>query len=321
MSLRAALSFREYPLRQQSEESSFARYSVQQHMLADDTRVHSFMGAIQQSVQANDVVVDIGAGTGLLSYCALKAGAAHVHVIEASAMADVCSAHLRAAGFDGKFTMHRAMSFDVELPTKADVIISETLGHVGIDEGILRTLADAKARFAHEKTRLLPSSMELMVAPVHTPLFERDMRGFWRKGIEGFALEAGAEALSRMSYLTATPTHEYLAEMQVFSTFEFGVERLPPFKGEVRFAANALRTPSPLHGFVLSFRCDLGDVPPLNARDCASWGPIFFPLLEPIRLNRGAGIGLNISLMGKQNVWSGTVRQENGDQQIFSNGY
>jgi len=50
-------------------------------------------------VKPGDVVVDLGAGTGLLSFFALQAGARHVYAIEMSRIADVAAELIEANGF------------------------------------------------------------------------------------------------------------------------------------------------------------------------------------------------------------------------------
>ena len=52
-----------------------------------------------RTVKPGDVVVDLGAGTGLLSFFALQAGAHHVYAIEMSRIADVAAELIEANGF------------------------------------------------------------------------------------------------------------------------------------------------------------------------------------------------------------------------------
>ena len=51
-------------------------------MAADGARMNAFAQAIARAVKPGSVVVDLGAGTGIFSLLAAKAGAKRVHAID-----------------------------------------------------------------------------------------------------------------------------------------------------------------------------------------------------------------------------------------------
>ncbi|XP_060190983.1 probable histone-arginine methyltransferase 1.3 [Lycium barbarum] len=74
------------------------------------------------------VVVDVGAGSGILSLFAAQAGAKHVYAIEASEMADYARKLIAGnPSLNERITVIKGKVEDVELPEKADILISEPM--------------------------------------------------------------------------------------------------------------------------------------------------------------------------------------------------
>ena len=66
-------------------------------MIADRVRTDAYRQAIESSVKGL-VVIDVGAGTGILSIFAAEAGAKHVYAIESSDIVRVCEDQVRSKG-------------------------------------------------------------------------------------------------------------------------------------------------------------------------------------------------------------------------------
>ena len=58
--------------------------SIHNDMIYDEHRVTAYQRAIERTVKAGDVVIDVGTGTGILAFLCLRAGAARVHAIDRS---------------------------------------------------------------------------------------------------------------------------------------------------------------------------------------------------------------------------------------------
>mmetsp|Transcript_4523 Transcript_4523/g.601 ORF Transcript_4523/g.601 Transcript_4523/m.601 type:complete len:95 (-) Transcript_4523:763-1047(-) len=67
---------------------SYAHFSIHEDMIKDETRTGAYKNAILRNsyLFEGKTVLDIGCGTGILSFFAARAGAAHVYGID---MADI----------------------------------------------------------------------------------------------------------------------------------------------------------------------------------------------------------------------------------------
>src|SRR6478736_2366885 len=131
--------------------------SFHELMLHDHLRMTVYEAAIRRAVRPGDVVVDLGTGTGILARWALEAGARTVYGIEVNArILDKALRNLQALGLAKRFKPIHDLSWNVNLPEKVDLIISELIGNLGDNEDCHRILADARKRFLKPAGRMLP---------------------------------------------------------------------------------------------------------------------------------------------------------------------
>lgn len=144
---------------------------TQARMLNDRTRTHGFLRAIRETVKPNDVVLDLGTGTGVLAIAAAQCGARHVYAIEMTGLADVAEAMFAANGFGDRITLLRGKSTQLELPkqVKADVLVTEIIGDGPLGEGVLESVADARKRLLAPHARIIPAALSIGVVPLRMP--------------------------------------------------------------------------------------------------------------------------------------------------------
>lgn len=138
-------------------------------LLDDEPRTRVFIDAIERSVRPGDVVVDLGTGNAVLAMAAARAGAARVYAIEASPFAEVAERIIAANGYADRVRVVRGWSHQVELPERADVLVSEIIGNDPLDEGVLRYMPDAVARFLKPGGRVLPARLAVDLKLVEMP--------------------------------------------------------------------------------------------------------------------------------------------------------
>ncbi|HVB38869.1 MAG TPA: 50S ribosomal protein L11 methyltransferase, partial [Vicinamibacterales bacterium] len=153
--------------------------------LADEVRLAALDAAIGATVRPGDVVLDLGAGTGILGLMAARAGARHVYGLECGIIVGLARDVARANGFGDRFTFIQELSTRAELPEPVDVIVTDSMGRFGFEAGLLEYLADARRRFLKPGGRTVPVGVDLWAAPVaHAPQWARV--AFWESRPAGF---------------------------------------------------------------------------------------------------------------------------------------
>jgi len=150
----------------------FSRPESQEEMLLDVARCSAYREALHRTVKPGDVVVDMGAGTGLLSFFAAEAGARQVYAIEMGIIADVAAKLIEANGFEGRITLIRDNSTKVKLPELCDLLVTETLSSFCFDdENMVAYLADARRRFLKPGARIIPAACDTVLMPFSSDEF------------------------------------------------------------------------------------------------------------------------------------------------------
>ena len=137
----------------------YAEIEVHRTMICDRVRTECFQRAIDSVVRPGDIVLDVGAGTGILSLFAARAGAARVYAVERTTVAVLAQELAAANGVAGIVQVIHGDIMDIELPERVDVIVSEWLGGFGIDEGMLVPVIAARDRWLKPGGVMIPRSV------------------------------------------------------------------------------------------------------------------------------------------------------------------
>ena len=140
---------------------SFADINVQRRMLADTVRMTTYKRAIERYVKPGMVVIDAGAGTGVLAIFAAKAGARKVYAIEHSDLAERITLLAKENGVESQIEVVQANFSTVQLPEKADVLITETFGAWALAEGAAPELKRCIESNLKNNGKCLPEKVSL----------------------------------------------------------------------------------------------------------------------------------------------------------------
>lgn len=146
-------------------EANFAGLAEHEEMLSDSARVDAYHRAIRRNVGPGDVVLDLGTGTGLLAFLAIRAGAERVYAVEHSDFIEVAREIARHNGITG-IEFVQANSREFTPPEPIDVVLHEQMGDELFNENMLQNVLDLRDRVLRPGGRILPSRFRLYVEPI-----------------------------------------------------------------------------------------------------------------------------------------------------------
>jgi len=145
----------------------YAEFEVHRSMICDRVRTQAFQRAINAVVRPGHVVLDLGAGSGILSLFAARAGAARVYAVEQTSVAALAQELAVTNGVSEIMEVIWGDIADIEPPERVDVIVSEWLGGFGIDEGMLVSVIAARERWLKPGGTMIPNSVTAWATLVH----------------------------------------------------------------------------------------------------------------------------------------------------------
>lgn len=124
--------------------------------------VHTFCLCL--CAKQGKIVLDVGAGSGILSFFAVQAGAKQVYAIEASNMANFAQQLVTANNVSDKIVVVPGKIEEVDLPQMVDIIISEPMGYMLYNERMLETYLHAR-KWLKPGGKMFPTEGDLHIAP------------------------------------------------------------------------------------------------------------------------------------------------------------
>jgi hypothetical protein len=286
---------------------------VHRGLLQDEIRTNAFREAIRRVVTPDSVVLDLGAGSGILSFFACEAGARRVFAIDATHSADLASFLSRQLGYSDRIQVFHERSTKVELPEPADVLVTETIGAFAFDERILSSVIDARARLLKPDAVIIPRRVDLYLVPVDDASIYESSVAWWTSKPYGFDLSALAVFASNIAFVGDVGRDSFLAPPEMAITADLATIATPDVTGSVHFIATRAGL---MHGFSGWFRATLADGIELsNEVPGTSWEHVFLPLQAPVAIEAGTPIDVDLeSNDGVMWRWKGTIGDAAFDQ-------
>lgn len=288
------------------DDTPAALYDYHHSMLVDRERTDAFLNALMTEVRPGDVVVDIGAGTGVLSMFAAKVGASRVYAIEEGPIGEVAMRAIEQNGLADRVTVVRGRSTEIELPERGTVLVTETIGNVGLEEGITAWVRDAHDRLLTPDARVIPRSVAVVAAPVEVYEDHGELTRWKRPQYTldfSALLELGVNNLLWAELSLANLVAEPVPIIEV----DLGAPPERDVAGSAMFVSNRKGA---LHGIGVWFNAllvpgrSLANAPPLRT---PSWNQGYLPLREPMHVAQGDEIDITIEATSDAAVWEWTV--------------
>lgn len=264
-------------------------------MIADTARNAAFYAALQRVIQpGKTTVADLGSGTGLLGFMALKLGAKDVYFYEYSPALKLSQKLARHNGLKRCHFIH-AHSRSVDDPVPVDVIVSETLGNYAYEENIIENLADAR-RFLKPGGTLIPRHIAQFVSPVIAPRLFNELTVWDHVGYGLDFTPARTMTLNNM-YVRRIPAADLLDAGA--STRRWDQVDLTKKNGSLRRGNAQWDIPetTTIFGFALWWECTLLDEISLFTHPGAPathWEQLYCPVLEPLHAERGQTLAIEL---------------------------
>jgi protein arginine N-methyltransferase 1 len=279
-------------------------------MIGDEVRAESYARAMRQVIRPGDVVLDLGAGTGIFSLLACKLGARQVHACDTNPAIQVARELARGNGFADRITCHEGRSDKLTLPEPVDVIVSDLRGVLPLHGRHLPTLIDARMRHLKPGGMLLPRKDQLWVALAEAADEHQRAVTPWNKNGFGFDLGPWSSLLCN-AWGSAQPVAAQIASSPVpWFEINYRTVATPDVRGRVTCVASREAV---VHGFFLWFDATIADgVTFSGGPDAAKlpYGCGFFPWPRPVTVKSGDRVEIDIdaTLVGDDYTWTWRTR-------------
>jgi 2-polyprenyl-3-methyl-5-hydroxy-6-metoxy-1,4-benzoquinol methylase len=257
----------------------------QKIMLLDWYRTDAYRRAIQEVVSDRTCVVDVGAGSGILSLFSASAGAKKVYAVEVTEIINLAKKLATINNLSNKIEFLNMTAQNVVLDQKVDVIISEWMGMFAMDEYMFDAVQIIRDRFLAEGGKMIPNSVDLYIAPIENRhLYYKNGPGFWKSTFFNydFNVDIDQESTTDRSKVCIVTPESLIASPHLLLHFDCNHDNTSAFHFSKSMEWTIERDAF-LHGFCGYFDTILTDKITLYTSPMVSpthWQQVYFPIEE-----------------------------------------
>jgi len=284
-------------------------------MVLDQVRRQAYARAIVACVNADSVVLDLGAGPGLFTLLAAARGARVVYAVDLLDIVEAVPELAERNGFGNRVQVLRGDIRDLVLPERPDVVISDLRGVLPIHGDHLEVMAYVNEHVVRPGGVLIPRQDRLHVALVAMPTEHGEVGAAWK--------EPGLDLGPIRDLALATPHRvilhgpEVVSTTRVWDTIDYHQpkelrRRRWGSTGDVTATASGVA-----HGLACWFATSLvGDVGFTTAPspDHQTYGHWLLPFVDPLPIGAGEVVEVraDVSLVGAEPIWRWSAQAAGG---------
>lgn len=286
-------------------------------MAADTVRMDAYCRAIAAKVKPGAVVLDLGAGTGIASLLAVRAGAKRVHAVDPNPAIWLLPELAAESGFADKIQVHNASSLEMEVPEPIDVLVSDLRGQTPLAGEHLAAIRDVRRRWLKPGGAIIPAVDRLKVAVVEAnalgQVFETTITSFDKLG---FPAKAARNSLLNQIYADSSApiqASDVLSTSATWATIEYASFDAPNAEGTVD--VEVLRGGT-ARGLTVFFETELCEGIGYTTAPGHSlvYGRLYLPFTTPVGLVVGdrARITVRAEVRGDRWAWDTSITDARG---------
>lgn len=289
-------------------------------MQTDAVRMDAYTAALEALVTPGALVLDIGAGPGIMTLLACRLGAGRVEAVDLDDTINVARQIVELNGYADRVRCRQVMSTEIALTPGADVVVADLRGVLPLYEANIPSLIDARMRLLSPTGSLVPRRDWIMGAIVSAPEKYAALVSPWEEGPMDLRLDPGRDLAVQHWFRVSLSSDQRMSDAQAIAELDYLSITSPNLAAHATWVVDR---PGTVHGLALWFRTELcdgvgyetgPDQPPTG------YGQAFFPFEHEVQVEAGARVCVTLSadLIAGDYLWTWRTRIDHDGTEIAS---
>lgn len=284
-------------------------------MVFDIRRNQAYLEALKKVITPESVVLDLGAGLGILGFLAAQLGAKRVYLVEPAEVITIAADISKANKFGDRVKCLQGTIEKIDLPEPVDVIVSVFTGNFLLGEDLLPSLFYARDKYLKPDGVMIPQAAVMEAVPVSAPEIYQENIGRWSEPHLNIDNSAARPYASQSIYFYGEKLSKakYLAEPAKLMSLDFYNGNNTHCDVKVR---HEIKESGLCHGWAGWFAMQLGDrwLSTAPHEPALHWSKAFLPLDPPLELQAGEKVEFKLQ-RPPFGDWSWKVKTNSVSQQ------